>query len=100
MLVQVLVRKHLRPAFEGDEARTIEHDYRVDARYQPYDPPSSTDPGTPEGFEIGAVYHSDEKTPLALTDAQIEEIREIMLDNVHATMRDELEWMERDRYTD
>lgn len=100
MLVQVLIRKHLRPAFHGDEPRTIEIDCRVAARYQPYDPGDRECPPTPEGFEIAEIYHSDEKTPLALTDGQVEEIKQIMLANVHAQREDELSQLERDRYTD
>jgi hypothetical protein len=46
MLVQVLVRKHLRPSFPGDPATTIEHDYRVDCEYYPADPGSATEPPT------------------------------------------------------
>jgi hypothetical protein len=83
MLVQVQVRQHLRPAFPGDEATEIVHDYRVDAEYVAGDPGNSECPPTDEGFDIGEIYAADGVTPVALTDDQVEEIEQIMLANVH-----------------
>jgi hypothetical protein len=99
-LVQVLVRKHLRPAFEGDEPRTIVHDYRVDAEYLPAYAGDRDCPPEDEGFDIAGIYHADERTPLALTPAQVAEIEEIMLANVHYQRDEEQNWAYRDRFTD
>jgi len=100
MLVQVLIRKHLRPAFEGDESLTLTHDYRVDAEYLPGYAGDREAPPEDEGFAINAIYHSDGKTPVLLTESQLREIEEIMLDNVHDTLDDDRVWRERNRYTD
>ncbi len=99
-LVQVLIRKHLRPAFEGDETRVLVYDYRVDAEYVPACSGNDEWPGTVEAFNIAAIYHADEKTPLALTDAQVREVEEIMLSNVHFQRDEEMDWRYRDHYED
>lgn len=98
-MIQVLIRKHLRPSFEGDEPRTVTHDYRVDAEYVPADSGNRECPPTDEGFDIDCVY-SPCGIPLLLSDRQLLEIEEIMLDNVHMNQEDERAWRERDRYTD
>lgn len=99
-IVQVLIRKHVHPSFEGDEKLTIEHDYRVDCEYQPADPGDWECPPTPEGFDIGEIYAADGVTPLALTDEQVEEIEEVLLANVHFQRDQEREEAYLSRFTD
>jgi len=60
------------------------NDYVVDATYQPADPGDRDCPPTPEGFDIGEIYWSDGKTPVALTDNQLDRLERLLLKECHA----------------
>lgn len=83
---------------EGPIRSTV--DLHVTASYQPHVAADLTDPGSPEGFEISEITWSDGKTPVALSDQQIDRLEEIMLANVHAEEEYERDEKYHARYTD
>ncbi len=68
----------------------VEVDYIPEYRGDGFCPPED------EGFDIGQVFWSDGKTPVALTSGQKDRLERILLKELHSR-RDEIS---RDRFTD
>lgn len=56
----------------------------VEAEYQPAEPGDRECPPTDECFDLGGIFAEDGKTPLALTDEQVERLTDQLLDEYHA----------------
>lgn len=58
--------------------------YYADAQYEPASPGGPDEMPKVEQFDIGEVFWSDGKTPVALTDEQIERLHDQLLADYHA----------------
>lgn len=57
--------------------------YYADAQYEPAGAGGPDEPPISEQFDIGEVFWEDRKTPVALTDRQIDRLHKQLLDDYH-----------------